>query len=899
MAVVMLEICALTDPAAALSCAPYLNRLTARGTTGSFAEALARVEQLSAATPFEQAMAELRRAKSAAHLALAMDDLTGARDVMQITASLTDFAGACLAAALRVALQARGAHRDGMFLVALGKMGAHELNYSSDIDIAAFYDAAVFDGGDRGPSDTAQRVVRDVLRLMHDVTEHGYVFRTDLRLRPDPSSTPAAVSTEMAEAYYESVGQNWERMVWIKARIAAGDAATGARFLQTIQPFVWRRNLDYWAIGDIQAIKRMINAQIGDATFETPSADVKLSPGGIREIEFFVQTQQLILGGRNPALRDNTTLGALAALQRAGSVSDRDARTLGQAYRVLRNLEHRIQMRHDEQTHTLPADPDERAAVAALCGYADLAKFDADVLATRRAVHAVYRALFAAEDRAAGEQRLGNLVFTGVDDDPGTVQTLTRLGFTAPSPAIDTIRNWHRGHVPATRAVRGRELLTALLPPLLEAMGKTGEADEAFGWFAKFFGGLSSGVQTLSMLLAEPALLNDLVATLALAPRLAEILARRPDLLETLVGGHDVPAPQYSGETAFDVALDDWRRYHREQAFLIGHRLLHGVIQPADAGAHWSALADATIAAMSAVVAGEAARRSGTLPGRWAVFALGKLGGREMTAGSDLDLMLIYAGDPLETVTVYTRFTQRLVTALTAPTAEGGLYDVDLRLRPSGRKGPVAVAFDSFCAYQQNDAWTWEHMAMTRLRFVAGDAALGDVVMDTAHAAMIARAPSAAKISADIADMRRLLYREKPGGGLWDLKSAPGGLVDAEFIMQKLQLQAGEAGLICANTIDALARIAVRGPPPGIDTQALSDACRFLQSLQQIERVALGSLVGAVALPRGLQDCLCRAVEAPDFATLESRLTAHKRAVHVAAQNFLQLGATENAAPPV
>jgi glutamate-ammonia-ligase adenylyltransferase len=888
------------DPAAALAAAaphaPYLRRLMDRGIGTDFAGALAAAQSLPRDTPMADAMSALRAAKLVAHLSLAGEDLSGHQDVMTITRHLTEFAMASLEAAFRVALAARSLKPDGLFAIALGKMGAFELNYSSDIDIAAFYDRDRFDGGDRDPGEMAQRVVRDVVKIMDEITASGYVFRTDLRLRPDPSSTPIAVSTEMAELYYESVGQNWERMVWIKGRPAAGDRTAAQKFLSRMEPYVWRRNLDYWAIGDIQAIKRMINTKVGADEFVAVSPDVKLSPGGIREIEFFVQTQQLILGGREPALRDNTTLGAMEALRKIGVVSDRTAATLDAAYKALRNVEHRIQMRQDEQTHTVPADPSERESLAFLCGYANLGDFDRDLLDTRREVQSAYDALFAQEGRSAEDHGFGNLVFTGVDDDPGTVRTLTELGFSDPSSAIDTIRNWHRGRVPATRTPRGRELLTALLPGMLKAMGATGEPDQAFLWFSRFFEGLSSGVQTLSMLLAREDLLSDLVATLALAPRLARILARRPDLLEALIANTIPKAPLPEETASFDAALDDWRRYHREQSFLTGHRLLHGLIRSDEAAAVWTKLADDTIAFMSAVAVRETTRRYGEVPGRWGVFGMGKLGGAEMTAGSDLDLIVIYDAGEENAQTWFTRFTQRLITGLTAPTAEGELYEADMRLRPSGRAGPVAVSLPAFRHYQNEEAWTWEHMALTRLRFVAGDEALGRDVLRIGADAICARArsPRRKQIPGDITDMRQTLYREKPGSGLWDLKTAKGALIDIEFMAQQEMLLRARPDLIRANTALALSGLADADDPDNEDWCFLRAGLNLLSALQQLQRLAIGNEPGEAVMPEGLKARMCRAVGEEDFTMLEQRLADVKSRVHTLAGEKLQLPATES-----
>jgi len=881
--------------AAAAPHAPYLRRLMERGVERDFASALASTRTLPGDVPVDEAMHRLRAAKQVVHLSLAGADLSGERGVMEVTHGLTEFAGESLDAAFRVALASRGLERAGLFAIALGKMGAFELNYSSDIDIAVFYDRELFDGGGRDPGEAAQRTARDVVRIMDEITASGYVFRTDLRLRPDPGSTPLAVSTEMAELYYESVGQNWERMVWIKGRPAAGDLEAARKFLVRMEPYVWRRNLDYWAIGDIQAIKRMINTKVGAGDFASVSPDVKLSPGGIREIEFFVQTQQLILGGRDAALRDNSTLGALQALAAAGVVAPATAATLETAYKALRNVEHRLQMRNDEQTHTVPADPAERESLAYLCGYGGLASFDRDLLETRRAVQAAYDALFAQEARAVEDHGLGNLVFTGVDDDPGTVQTLAGLGFSDPSAAIDTIRNWHRGRVPATRTVRGRELLTAILPGMLKAMGKTGQSDQAFLWYSRFFEGLSSGVQILSMLLARPELLSDLVATLALAPRLARILARRPDLLEALVSNSIPKAPNAASARSFDAALDDWRRYHREQSFLTGHRLLHGLMAPEEAAAVWTRLADDTIRFMAEAAERETVRRYGDVPGRWGVFGMGKLGGEEMTAGSDLDLIVIYDSASDNAQNWFTRVTQRLITGLTAPTAEGELYEVDMRLRPSGRAGPVAVSLEAFRHYQNEEAWTWEHMALTRLRFVCGDAALGNAVQQIAADAICARArsPRRKQIPADITGMRQTLYREKPGKGLWDLKTERGGLIDIEFMAQQEMLLRARPDLVRANTGRALSGLAESDEPDNEDWCFLRAALNLISSMQQLQRLALGNEAEGARVPEGLKDRMCRAAGEEDFASLEGRLAEAKARVHRLAREKLHLPATE------
>jgi glutamate-ammonia-ligase adenylyltransferase len=339
----------------------------------------------------------------------------------------------------------------GLFCIAMGKHGAFELNYSSDIDFSIFYapeKLPVAEGVE--PQGVAVRIANHLGRILQERTADGYVFRIDLRLRPDPSSTPPAIPVDAALEYYETVGQNWERAAHIKARIAAGDMAEGQAFLAELQPFIWRRNLDFAAIADIHSIKRQIHTYKVDDRLTAKGADLKLGRGGIREIEFFVQTQQLILGGRQPDLRGMRTLDALLALSAAGHVTPEDAGWLAKAYQDLRALEHRAQMIADEQTHKLPESDADRKKVAALWNYDNLRGFDAAVGKILKGVNVRYGRLFAGEEELSS--RFGSLVFTGVEDDPETLATLKRMGFSSPERVAATIRSWHHGHNAATRS---------------------------------------------------------------------------------------------------------------------------------------------------------------------------------------------------------------------------------------------------------------------------------------------------------------------------------------------------------------------------------------------------------------------------------------------------------------
>ncbi len=879
--------------AVARETAPYLARLMARdggdldlsSTQAVVAECeakLAELEALAAAAPLpaDEASARLRRVKRHVHLLLALLDLAGHWRQGEVTARLTCLADLSLQVALNAALAAHGLAPDGLFLVAFGKMGAHELNYSSDVDIAAFFDAGRFDGGERDPQEASVRVVREVCRLMEAQTEEGYVFRTDLRLRPDPSSTPLAVSTRRAEIYYESVGQNWERMAWIKARACAGDMESARAFMAHLQPFVWRRHLDYWALADIHAIKRMINARIGGAGEAGDAFDVKLGPGGIREVEFFAQTQQVILGGRDSRLRARGTLEALTALTDVGVADPDEAKDLATAYEGLRGLEHRIQMLEDAQTHTLPAKPDLRARVARLMGMTSVAELEAALMAVRQRVHGIYTELFASEE-AVATPAMGNLVFTGVDDDPGTLETLTGMGFTEPSRVIASFRRWHFGHVPATKSPRGQALLTAITPRLLHAMSETGEPDVAFRHFERFFEGLSSGVQLLAMLNAEEMLLEDLVASLAVAPRLARTLAARPQLLESLVT-HQPDTPfELNPDWSFEEAMDAARRTHRDRSFLLGHALLNGRITARDAGRAWTDLARTVIAGMTEAAERETARRFGPVPAPFAIMGMGSLGGREMTASSDLDMLVIYdpgEGSVGEEQTWFTRFTQRLITSLSSPTAEGLLYNVDMRLRPSGRAGPVAVRMSAFETYHEREAWTWEHMALTRMDFVTGDTAVGQRACEIAVAAIDAR-KSRDTISGDIRDMRARMRAERPGQGPWDMKLADGGLVDIEFIAQEGLLRTGGPDVLQPETDAALVHLEKTGWLSAGRSGELQAAWHCQMALRQILNLAIESAPEAERFSIGLKARLARAVGAEDFQAVEAALAGHRARV--------------------
>ncbi|HEX5999775.1 MAG TPA: bifunctional [glutamine synthetase] adenylyltransferase/[glutamine synthetase]-adenylyl-L-tyrosine phosphorylase [Hyphomicrobiaceae bacterium] len=887
-----------------------LQRILASSPERRFAEL---VQELPAAAGAAQSMPDamrvLREFKAEVALLIALADIGGAWEVMTATRRLSEAADAAVSAAVGFLFRRAHAKGDwlapdpaGYIVLAMGKHGAFELNYSSDIDLIVFYDLAqvrVRPGLEVQPF--LVRLTRDLVRLLQERTEHGYVFRTDLRLRPDPGSTPLAISTDAALNYYESVGQNWERAAMIKARAVAGDIAAGEELLYSLAPFVWRKYLDFAAIADIHAMKRQIHAVRGFGQIAVAGHDIKVGRGGIREIEFFAQTQQLIAGGRQPALRASETLVALERLATAGWITAAVRNDLDKAYCFLRTVEHRLQMVADEQTQRLPDDPEQLLRVARFCGFADAAAFSARLTAELECVQAHYARLF--EHSPALTRGGANMVFAGEADDPGTLETLARMGYARPSDVIAGVRAWHHGRYPAVHAPRARELLTEVQPALIEALSKTANPDLAFVGFNRFLAELPSGVQLFSLLKQHPALLGLIAAIMGTAPRLSRLLSKRRRVLDAVLTPgffgavpsegelRQIIAAELDGATDFEDVLDRARRIVHEQTFLIGVRVLTGSIGAAQAGGAYAQVAECMIGAIQAEVEREMARTHGQVPGgAMAVVAMGKLGGREMTAASDLDLIIVYDFDaettmsdgprPLAPTHYYTRLAQRLLSALTAPTSEGNLYDVDMRLRPSGQKGPLATQLSSFVNYQQNEAWTWEHLALTRARVISGPPNLRAAV-EAAILSALTRTRDVAKTAQDVREMRALIEREKGSEDIWELKQVRGGLVDLEFMAQYLQLVHGHAHpeVLSPSTTGALINLERAGLLSAQAAEVLLPAALLFGNLTQVLRLCLDGPFVAARADDGLKALLVRAGEAPDFARLEADLAARQAAV--------------------
>ncbi len=781
----------------AAGCSPYLSDLL-RQEEAWFRAALehpeeaCRTELDTLCVPLADLGPRLRQAKRRTALMTAIADLGGVWTLDQVTGWLTDLADAAIAASLPALIDAERRRKRlpgtsqmaGLTVLAMGKMGARELNYSSDIDLICLFDETQYDPCDYADARAALiRVTRKMAALLNDRTADGYVFRTDLRLRPDASVTPVCLSMEAAERYYESVGRTWERAAYIKARPGAGDLEAGARFLRTLTPFVWRKHLDFAAIQDAHDMRLKIRKHKGLHGRKLDGYDLKLGRGGIREIEFFTQTRQLIAGGRDPSLRVRGTVEALGRLAEAGWVPPETVAALIDHYRANREVEHRLQMIRDAQTHVLPTGDE---------GFDHLAAFmDRD----------------AADLKAELKDRF-DAVLELTDDffEPAK-------GHTSPVPdfGAEMVDRWTT--YPALRSLRAVEIFDRLKPDLLDQLRRAARPDEALNQFDSFLRGLPAGVQLFSLFEANPQLVSLIVDICATSPALAAYLSRHSGVLDAVIGGEFFVAwPGVEGlyasllqvldaEGDYERKLDTARRWAREWHFRVGVHHLRGLIDADEAAASYADLADAVVRVLYPVVSDEFAAKHGRVRGGAAlVVAMGSLGAQWLTATSDLDLLVIYdaAPDaesdgrrPLAARVYYARLTQALVTALSAPMAEGRLYEVDMRLRPSGRQGPVATGWTAFQSYQRNEAWTWEHLALTRARAVAGPDELS-TEFEAFRRDLLADVGRREAVLTDLADMRRRLFEAKAGDA-WNFKDGPGHLQDIELFAQAMTLRSGSA----------------------------------------------------------------------------------------------------------
>jgi glutamate-ammonia-ligase adenylyltransferase len=866
----------------ALREAATVRALFASGPDAVVRRALAALGKLGPATERRKLAAGLRAAKRVVALAAGLADIGGIWDLGRVVDALSRLAEQALAQSvahillaahdageLRLPDRSDPARGSGLTVLGMGKLGARELNYSSDVDLILLYDpaAGTYAGDPDGKGQSFTRYARALVALMEARDADGYVFRTDLRLRPDPAATPPAVTLQAALAYYESMGQNWERAAMLKARPVAGDIAMGEAFLEAIRPFIWRRGLDFAAVADLYAMKRRIDAHRDTALADgrlpaerVAGHDVKLGEGGIREIEFLTQTLQLVWGGRDPALRERTTLGALQRLVAAGRLPATAARELAVSYACLRQVEHRLQMMADRQTHALPERLAELERFAVFMGFADAAALAAMLLGHFARVRRHYATVFEQVPEQVAAPPV-TLDFRGDGAAAEATAWLVAAGFADPAHIVSAVRGWQAGRLRALRSERARLLMEQMLPAVLAALAHQPQPDLAFNRFDTFLARLPAGVPILSLFQRNPALLGRVATVLGAAPALAEHLASHPASLDGLLmpeaAAEPVAAMRARLADARDLedAIGIVRRHVREEEFSLSVATLEGRLPAVAAAERRSALLDAALDALLPRVLFDYGARNGAVEGgEMGIVLLGKAGGRRMMAGSDLDMMLIY--DHPEHVTEsrgarsvaasqwFVRAAHAVVGALTTPGVDGPLYDVDMRLRPSGNKGPVAVSLASFRRYHAEAAWTWERMALTRARVATAPPRLRAAIEAAIAEALGADVP-ADQVRADAAAMRGRLAREFPGKLAWDVKYRPGGMIDAEFIEQVRVLTTR-----AADAQDAW----------------LGEAWTLFFTVQSLLRILIGRRLPDL-LPPAAAEALVRAVAAQDVAS--------------------------------
>ncbi len=861
-----------------LECNPetHLSRLiekTSRGAAAASAEA--------------ELMQWLRRMKSEAALLIALCDIGGVWPVMQVTAALTDLAVASVQSALRYLLRqeaARGRitvadpdrpeHDSGLVVLAMGKMGAGELNYSSDIDLIVFFDSAAPTlAPDIEPQPFFVRITQALARLLQQRTGDGYVFRVDLRLRPDPASTQVAISIASALHYYEREGRTWERAAMIKARPCAGDSRAGEALVAEIAPFVWRKHLDFAALADVHDMKRQMQTFRGQSQIAVEGHNVKVGLGGIREIEFFAQTQQLIAGGRHPELRVRPTREALNVLASSNWITFDARDELTAAYEFLRRVEHRLQMIADEQTHTLPDDVEAVERFAAFFGYDSREAFAQDLLGHLNVVQGHYGKLF--EGDPTGTAKLPAADYSAGPDDPRLLEHLATLGFKNPIMVAQTVQQWTIGDYRVFRVPSTRSAFVEFVPALMVGLAHAEEPDHAVTAFDRFLQALQRGGRLISLLSQN----RDLVALVALilgaAPRLGDMLARQPQIMDGLIDPRFFGAMPDKRELSARLAatltdahsyeefLDRLRLFGQESLFLIGTRILSGTVSAQQASVAFADVAEGIVHTVHGLVTDRFAAQHGRIKGQQtAILAMGRLGSREMTASSDLDLILLYDFDTehpdsdgarsLHGAHYFARFTQRLISAFTTRTNYGVLYEVDMRLRPSGRAGPVASRLDSFADYQEREAWTWEHMALTRARVISSSPELRAKI-ETIIRGVLTRPRDPVSTGDDVADMRRAIALEKGEDDVWDLAAAKPDILDV-------------------STLQVLDNAARLGVLPQSAAEVLRSATRLYHDLTQILRLCVSERFKPETAGEDLLRVMARAGDAPDFSSLEARV---------------------------
>ncbi|MCY4032763.1 MAG: bifunctional [glutamine synthetase] adenylyltransferase/[glutamine synthetase]-adenylyl-L-tyrosine phosphorylase [Hyphomicrobiales bacterium] len=857
-------------------------------------------------TERNQLMVRLREIRRRVALLVALADMRNIWSLEEVTDALSRFADAVIETSLSWLLndafnrneltESIKAQNCALTIIGMGKYGSRELNYSSDIDIIALFEP--------GKAPLAEhvdeknffiRITRDLAAILTTPTSLGHVFRVDLRLRPDAGSSAVAISIPAAESYYESIGRNWERAAFIKASTGGGDKDLGIDFIKAMRPFVWRKYLDANTIRDIHAMKEQTHAlkRARDAA-SGQGYDIKRGAGGIRAIEFFVQAQQLIAGGKDESLRSRTTCGGLAALLRSGWIDSETANKLSRQYHFLRMLEHRLQMVNDEQTHALPRSAEEMDSLARFSGYENGTELWRDVSGRLDEVERLVSGLFS--KKAGKKDKLPELVFPALEDDPPTLKKLHSMGFVDAEKISGIVREWSHGNMPVAASEHNRNLLAKLLPEILKAAADNIEPDASIANFNTLLRALPAEVQLLSLFDTNPKILTFLMQICSSAPRLANYLERNVSAIDSIINPDELPDANKLLESfnirlksvnSFDAKLGAVRERVYEERFRLGMQLLASRLSPRRAGQHYADLGCAVIRTLESVVVEQETQVlrekssseniNAEMP---TVVAMGKLGSGEMSPESDLDIIIIHDSDNDDSGW-FQRITQKLIKALSIPTVGGKLFSVDMRLRPFGASGSIVTSLERFREYQRDHAWTWEHMALTRALPLTGPERaqnrMGDAINE-----VLCRRRNPALLAADVVDMRERIKKENPSTDPWELKHASGGFIDMEFISQYIQLAHAydTPQVLVRNNRDAFKRFAELGVLGESEGNLLKRHWDLLHALTHALQICIEGKIQTDTIPKEFHQLLARAGQVESFDELNRKLADSQKQVH-------------------
>lgn len=834
---------------------------------------------------------ELRLFKNEQILRIGSRDLCGLASLEETTAELSALAAAALQRSIEVcSVQLQEEYGepleetdDGFRLaefcvLGMGKFGGCELNFSSDIDLIYCYSSP--HGRTSGGTKEAEGIelhryfvkLSELLtRAVGQATEDGFVFRVDTRLRPDGNNGDLAVSLSAAELYYESWGQSWERAAMLKARPVAGSRALGDELLARLEPFIYRRYLDFGMIEDIQIMKQKINASLSRK--QEGECNLKLGRGGIREIEFFIQALQLINAGKKPHLRERNSLNSLKLLKQEELITAEEEQLLSEAYRFLRTVEHRIQIVQERQTHSLPKKSVEMLVLARRCGFSDEQAFQDELERQRAAVNGIFNDLFHSDEEVKEEIRPEVRFVLDPESDSDLVKDiLEENGFKNPDGAYDALQLLRGGGPDYRLTERGRRCLERLSPQLMNELLKSPSPDQALNNLETFLQALRAKTSFFSLLAENPKIVELLVALFGSSQLLSRIFIQRPELLDTMVSSsyaisfkkQETMAKELSEQMAtavdYEHQLDILRRYRNEEFLRIALNDLQGQIGQTEGTIQLSWLADVCLDQAIAMGKSELAGRygkpilaepeGGTEDAAFAVVGMGKLGGLELTYHSDLDIIFVYEGegqtvpaegtDPerfrsISNRDYFARLAQRIISALTLVTREGFVYKIDTRLRPSGNQGPLVTSLAAFERYHQESAQPWERQAMTKAQVVCGPAAFMNRCQNLIETLTFER-PTPENLKPEIYRLRGRMEKEiaREERDSFNIKTGRGGLVDIEFLTQYMQLLHGgeRPELRSQNTLRNLKQLANLELIPKGESDVLVNGYKFLRRLE-------------------------------------------------------------------